>query len=265
MFDEKKKRCFVYSFPFQFNLIAVKDYLSQMNTITEGEDVFYLSAHGGELFIFHYGVLVAWGLTEQEELNVCRQLRLCAGRLLGEVDDDLYSYSYGEYANIVDDHITLSNETVLSKLACSYGLAQSAKLGGFEKTIQKIVDITRHLPDNLAKKGQISLTRKEIMKLMGKIFIERSSINLHLELLDAPNFFWDHTELEPLHEMITEYMDQGNRMGILNQRLGVLQELTDILSTELNNQHSSKLEWIIIFLILAEVLLTVAKEIFHIF
>ena len=62
--------------------------------------------------------------------------------------------------------------------------------------------------------------------------------------------------------MIIEYMDQERRVNILNQQLMVLQELLDMLTTELNNQHSSKLEWIIIILIAFEVTLMLVKDIF---
>ena len=99
---------------------------------------------------------------------------------------------------------------------------------------------------------------------MGRIFIDRSSINLYIELLDTPNFFWDKTELEPFYEMLTEYVDQEGRLKIINTRLDLMRELMEMLVAELNNQHSSKLEWIIIILIFIEVTVTFAKEVFHI-
>ncbi|MCA9749918.1 MAG: hypothetical protein KC414_12490, partial [Romboutsia sp.] len=72
------------------------------------------------------------------------------------------------------------------------------------------------------------------------------------------------TELEPIYELMTDYLGQKSRMNILNQRLGVMQELVDMLANELDNQHSSKLEWIIILLIALEVILMLSKEYFHI-
>ena len=43
----------------------------------------------------------------------------------------------------------------------------------------------------MTKKGKIYLSRKDIRKLMVRIFVEKNSINLHLKLLDIPNFFWE--------------------------------------------------------------------------
>ena len=118
-------------------------------------------------------------------------LSSCMADKLGAEDDDTFSYSYGEKAKITSDHIVLPNDNINTKLAFSYGFAQSVKLGGFENTIQGIIELTKKLPENLAKKGKILLSRKQIRKLMGRIFIDRDSINLHLDLLDIPNFFWD--------------------------------------------------------------------------
>lgn len=78
-----------------------------------------------------------------------------------------------------------------------------------------------------------------------------------------PNLFWEHIELEPLYEMIIEYMAQKQRVGELNRQLAVMHEMLEMLGNELNSQHSSNLEWIIILLIFVEVVLTLAKDFFH--
>ena len=98
---------------------------------------------------------------------------------------------------IEEDEIILQNKSTLTKLAISHGIAQSVKLTIFEEAIQKTIDHTTKLPTNLANKGKISLSRKQISQKMGELFIERNFINLHAEVLDTPEFFWDHPELEP--------------------------------------------------------------------
>ena len=91
---------------------------------------------------------------------------------------------------------------------------------------------------------------------MGELFIERSSVNLHSDILDIPEFFWDHSEVEPLYTMIANHLDLETRLEVLNQRLDIVHDLFEMLGNELNHQHSSKLEWIIIWLIVIEVILT---------
>ena len=265
------KRCFAYSYSKSFQMRMLKEYLTERYKVTNFDTVLHVRKTSpivvdteGDVFIFPYGVIVSWGLTKELEIEFSKSLLPFLDEHLGAMDDDLYTYSYDYEPKIEDDHITLPNKDILSKLSCSYAFAQSAKLGGFENTIQNIFEQAKVLPESMAQKGKIHLSRKAIRKLMGRIFVERNSINLHLRLLDIPNFFWNNTELEPLYEMIVKYVDQERRANLLNQQLVVLQELLYMLTTELNNQQSSKLEWIIIILIAFEVTLTLVKDIFHI-
>ena len=97
---------------------------------------------------------------------------------------------------------------------------------------------------------------------MGELFLERATINLHLDALDTPEFFWEYPELEPLYKMITVYLDVQTRVEVLNKRLDILHELLEVLGNELNLQHSSRLEMTIIWLIIFEVVLTLLRDVF---
>jgi uncharacterized Rmd1/YagE family protein len=78
-------------------------------------------------------------------------------------------------------------------------------------------------------------------------------------VLDTPEFFWDHSDLEPFYTIIANELDIKTRGQILNQRLDVVRELFEMLGNELNHQHSSRLEWIIIGLIVSEVVISLLQ------
>ena len=99
---------------------------------------------------------------------------------------------------------------------------------------------------------------------MGELFIERSSVNLHFDILDVPEFFWEHSELEPLYRMISKHFDLATRLEVLNKKLDTIRDLFTVLVNELNHQHSSKLEWIIIWLIVIEVVVTLLRDVFEV-
>lgn len=46
---------------------------------------------------------------------------------------------------------------------------------------------------------------------------------------------------------------------VLNKRLDMLRELLDVLQQQMENSHAVKLEWIVIYLIVAEVALQMLK------
>ena len=58
---------------------------------------------------------------------------------------------------------------------------------------------------------------------------------------------------QPVYERAARYLDVADRTSILNSRLDVVQNLLGNLSSRLEHEHSSRLEWIIIWLIVIEV------------
>ncbi len=214
-----------------------------------------------DIFYFAYGSMVCWGIAKDNADKFLETGRFFADALSDEVDMDEFTYVAGDLVKIADDEIILPNIDPLTKLALSHGMAQSVKLGTFEIALQKTFALTRRIPEDLAKYGKISLSRNQIRKKMGELFIERNSINLHLDVLDQPEFFWDYPELEPYYTLIANYLDLTNRVEVLNQRLGIVHELFQMLGNELNHQHSSRLEWTIICLIVIEVLLSILRDV----
>lgn len=91
----------------------------------------------------------------------------------------------------------------------------------------------------------------------------RNSINLHTDILDTPEFFWDHEDLEVFYEKTCHYLDLTARVDVLNKRLDIVKELFEILNDHLEARHSSRLEWVIIILIAVEVAMALATDIFH--
>jgi uncharacterized Rmd1/YagE family protein len=210
-----------------------------------------------EIFYFPYGAVVCWGVNLAEGSRFLKEATDFQEQPLKEVEVDDFTFSYGEELKIFEDDITLPNDNLMTKLAISHGIAQSVRLGTFENTLSQAFEKTKRIPEDLAKQGKITLSRKEVRKKMGELFIDRSSINLHVDVLDTPEFFWEHPELQPYYTYTANELEVEKRGNTLNQRLDVLKELFEMLSNEVNSQHTIRLEWIIILLILMEVVITI--------
>lgn len=217
----------------------------------------------GNVFYFSYGCIVLWGFTSKEEQAILGNLAEFEYNPIPKPELDEFTFVYGDTMKIEEDEITLPSKNTLILLAISYGLAQSVKLTTFEERIQKTIDNTMHLPEDLAKKGKIFMSRKEISRKMGELFIERNFITLRSEILDTPEFFWNYPELESFYRKIAHYLDIMKRVEILNKKLTVIHELFDILRNEINHQYSSRLEWIIIILIFIEITISLLRDVFR--
>lgn len=258
--------CTTYCTASSYKIPDLLEFLQTKGTSQLFRDVIHVevkanNAIKGDVFYFAYGVVVCWGLTDSEETLFLSYAKPYEKHPSRKLERDDFTYVYGDTMKIVEDEITLQDEEPLTKLAISHGLAQSVKLTIFEALIQKTITETKYLPKELAGSGKISLSRKEMSKKMGEIFINRNFINLHADILDVPEFFWNYPELEPLYKMSAHYLDVTKRIDTLNKRLSVVHELFEILSSQLNHQHSSRLEWTIIILIVIEVFLAILAHI----
>jgi uncharacterized Rmd1/YagE family protein len=216
----------------------------------------------GDVFIFGYGCLVTWGLRRSQELQLLEQLKPFSIKPLPTLEQARYVFQYGERTEMATherfnfDIIILESESVQLKLAMSYGLAQSIQLESYESSVQKTIEENAHYPEELAKTGSISLSQKQISKRMGQIFLARSYINLNSEYLAAPEYFWEHPSLEDYYNLSEKFLDIPRRVNALNQKLDVLHELFDMLTSQLQHRHSNMLEIIIIVLIFVEIVIS---------
>ena len=232
-----------------------------------------------EIFIFEYGALAYWGVNEQSVWDtLVATLRPGYQQPAIDYDCELCTFSYTKtkdypmttsasesdyhtqhsdnirYSWLDQDHFYLATTEADVKLAYSFAIAQSEKLSYFEDKISTQINTTRRYPEELADKGHVGLSGREIAKTKGKLFLHRMNIILHTDLLDTPDFFWERTDLEPLYVHARKYFEISRRVRVLNTRLEVVAELFDMLHDQQKQKHSDRLEWIVIWLIIVEVI-----------
>jgi uncharacterized Rmd1/YagE family protein len=73
------------------------------------------------------------------------------------------------------------------------------KLSVFEDAMENTMTSSKFLPAELARRGELGLTRREVVRMSGRLFRLRVGIMLGGTVLDTPDWFW---ESEPeLHEL----------------------------------------------------------------
>ena len=157
---------------------------------------------------------------------------------------------------LANDFITLSDDSpVKQRLSLSFAIGQSSVLAIFEARIERKVEEYKYIPETLAACGKVHLTERQLGIMIGEVFVIRHDVNLHTEILDTPTFFWKEENFEKDYKTVMGYLEMSGRTEILNKRLDMLRELLDVLQQQMENAHAVKLEWIVIWLIVVEVVL----------
>lgn len=260
-------KCYSFCLANQFDLSALLRYLKTQRHLLTTNFGGVIHCHWQEenqqVFIFEHGMVVTWNFQRRALKQLLAELTPYMVQPLPHIEKDSFSYRFGPitslkphpYFNV--DIITLEEDSLELYLALSYALAQSVKLEMYERQISQMINEYSWLPNRLAEYGHCRLSRKRISKIMGRIFVTKSQVNLKSEFLITPKFFWRIPAAEKDYLKAQRYLDLPQRAEALNQKLDILSDTIDLLKQE--NEHSSfkTLEIIIIALIAVEVVFSV--------
>ncbi|XP_059165908.1 required for meiotic nuclear division protein 1 homolog isoform X2 [Physella acuta] len=217
-----------------------------------------------EIFVFEDGTIVFWCVPEVERgafLNILAKYSdgpYISSLVLFEREEMDFTYVSGKTC-LTNDIIQLkdndpgSPERLLELYSFSNALAQSVKLSIWEGSLNKFVTSIETVTEELRHGKKISMSRKQIQMKIGELFSLRHLINLSSELLDTPDFYWDREALEPLYLSLYHYLNIARRIRVINEKMNHCSELTELVNSQLNDRHHTRLEVMIIVLIMVEV------------
>ncbi|KKK24791.1 hypothetical protein P175DRAFT_0497385 [Aspergillus ochraceoroseus IBT 24754] len=229
-----------------------------------------------EMFVFSYGVVVFWNLTEKQEKDILADLAFATSSATGtplplatmplqeeDFETEEFHFEYSTEISrprVYNDMITLRSGDHMIKLAISHGIAQSTKLCFFEEVMARQMAEAKDVPRRLAMTGQLGMKREEVFRILGRLFKSRVEVNLSSNVLDVPNFFWEsEPTLYPLYLAVREYLEIKPRIQVLNERCRVFLDLAEILSDSIADSKTSHQTWIIIVLILISIVITTSE------
>lgn len=248
----------------KYNIDDLYSHLCNISKATLIKNVVVIDMENeAEVHIFDYGVVVFWNAMYDQQMFILDEIkRFAVGNYENPIKEDFSFVSDKQNQNfkVTKDRIFFGEDSIMDKLSVSHAVGQSTKLASFEDSISDVIKRNEYIPEQLALTGKINLPRKEIYKETGKIFQERSKIYLNYGLLDTPEFFWEYPELENIYTAMANYLEIKPRIEVLNKKLEALQDIINMLGDEEKHKHSSFLEWVIIILIAAEILLTIFLE-----
>lgn len=228
-----------------------------------------------DLFIMEFGVIVCWGYTVDEEYDILRKIFPYEIRRLDLNDIQTEEFSWiidrnGTESGIYNDVISLRQQAsnVLQKLSISLAIAQSVKLTHFEALVDVAIEDLKHIPIEISNYGNHKMPRKECFQVIGRIFNLKSDVNLLSPILDTPEIFWSEPAFNSLYQSIRLYLEINQRTQIMNERVSIMGDMSDMLNNLLTKTHAESLEWIVIILVLASVIMaafTITLKFVHFF
>lgn len=257
------KQCAVYCLAQRFDISALAKLLSDLTLIRIIKGSLLIEENHSWSVVFAYGAVVHWNVGTEQQIRLHQLLLNHAEKPLTIIEEENFTFALNcPVTRIVEDHIEVESSDPILIFSLSQGMAQSIKLASFETNAITTINNTSYIPKSLAESGRIKLSRHNLAKIRGQLFLTKSDIILNYDLLDTPDFFWEYPEYQNFYSITAKYLEIAPRTEVLSKKLETIHELFEMLADEQKHRHSSILEWIIIWLIAIEIGITIVDKIF---
>jgi uncharacterized Rmd1/YagE family protein len=160
-------------------------------------------------------------------------------------------------------NIVLRERTIESVQLVADVLAKSLMLAHYETQIATTFDRIEPLAATLREKGRIGARSRELLHQIGNVLAMQHKMVGRVETEEKPELVWEHPELERLYMRLAEEYELRDRDRALGRKLDVISRTVETLLGLVQTRSSIRVEWYIVLLIVAELMLAVYSLLPH--
>jgi len=218
-------------------------------------ELFY-KYEAGYVFVVNYGVVVFANVDDVHRSSfISHLLEYCTNHLENRLQEDFviekkeisqpeFSYNFLSVSEINDDVIRIAMLQV----------AQSLALDFYQEVAQQLFDDTVHLTNQLEAYGRLKISKRNLLKFIGKTLNTKNRIVDNLYIYDAPSIVWEDEFLGKVNDGLTFTFDISIRFKEVEYMLKRVENNLSVFVELANAEESKRLEWIVITLIFIEIL-----------
>jgi required for meiotic nuclear division protein 1 len=214
---------------------------------------------GGVAVLFRYGAVVVFGAASSVLDNFVASLAplVTAPLPVPERDDArLLIRPQAEQQVDLTGNIFLREKTATGLQLVADILAKGLVLSHYETRIADIFDGIEPLAATLRERGRAGARSKELLRHIGEVLLMQQKMVGRVETGEKPELLWDHPELERLYVRLAEEYELRDRDRALDRKLDVISRTVETLLGLVQTRSSLRVEWYIVVLIVAELLLS---------
>jgi uncharacterized Rmd1/YagE family protein len=213
----------------------------------------------GVAVLFRYGAVVVFGATSLALENFVGSLTpfVTAPLPVSERDEArLLIHPEAEQPVDLAGNIVLREKTTDRLQVVADVLAKGLILSHYETRIADIFDGIEPLAATLRETGRAGARGKELLRHIGDVLLMQQKMVGRVETGEKPELLWDHPELERLYVRLAEEYELRDRDRALDRKLDVISRTVETLLGLVQTRSSLRVEWYIVLLIVAELLLS---------
>jgi required for meiotic nuclear division protein 1 len=236
----------------QINIKKLKAaYKAEVHSSTS-VDLFYYHKDGTAIYVLSYGVVVFSNMDAIATSKFIDYLKdFSAGTLENPYKEDIIIHPGKELSFSYNDVVLpdISPEVVRIVML---NVAQSAFLDLCADLSQQLLDETSVFTNQLERFGKLKISRKSLLKFIGKALNVKNRIIDNLYIFDVPDMVWESEYMDRVNNGMVKTFDINTRFREIEYTLKIVESNLVIFTELVQQKTSNMLEMIIISLILVE-------------
>ena len=220
----------------------------------------------GVAVVFRYGVVVLFNVGSAEERALFGRLspHIVAPLPAPEIERARLQVKPDAEAptDISGTILVRQSSTEIFQLVADV-LAKNLVLAHYEARIAGIFDRIEPLAATLREKGRAGEYGRTLMRQIGDVLQMQHRMVGRVETDEKPEILWDHPEFDRLHLRLAEEYELRDRSRSLDRKLDVISRTVETLLGLVQNRTNLRVEWYILALIVAELILSIYPLVLH--
>jgi len=213
---------------------------------------------GGIAVLFRYGVVVLFGAAASAAHRFLASVRAFVTDPFPVPEHDeaqlIIRPGADQYVD-ADGNIVLRERSIEQLQLVADTLAKNLILAHYETRIGAIFDRVEPLAATLRKKGTTGARSRELLHHIGDVLAMQHRMVGRVETGEKPELLWEHPELERLYMRLADEYELRDRDRALDRKFDVISRTVETLLGLVQTRSSIRLEWYIVLLIVAELVL----------
>lgn len=215
-----------------------------------------------KILVFSFGSIVLINLSSDDTQKFLEYLKkvkpdLETRKYDAYMDDYKLHVEYDFEITLTDDYVIVPNYQIFYPDLVSTVIAKSVALERTEEQLGKILDKLENIIDRL-EKGKLRISNKELARITAGIVRHEYNTIAYIMILDKPDITWTNHDASMFYDRMSKFFELNDRYEILKQKTQILENIIDGFSSISHSIRGLFVEWIIVILVLAEVVLMVA-------
>ena len=238
--------------------ISIKDCkrnLSWELLFSDGDELFYKTGTHQFVYVFQYGMVGFFNFSIEEKRTILQTLHTFCKEIREEHFSEEVMVLVEEGKQEVSfNKVTLPRLDTEAIRLVILNTSQSVALDDYSEITEELIIETSEHTKYLEQKGKLNISGYKLKRYIGKVLNIKNQISENLYIFDSPDITWVNEELNTFNLELKKIFDLQDRYRLIHDRLEIIKENLELFKAIMDHNESSRLEWIIIILILVEIL-----------